>query len=368
MKKVLVTPLDWGLGHATRCVPIINELLKRDCAVVIGGCGDSLELLKKEFPTLTFMSLPAYRPVYPSSGSMVLKMLTQLPRFLSTIKQEHAAIEQIVKNSKIDLIISDSRFGCWSDAVPSVFITHQTNILLPKWFNWLSSIVRSLNYSLIKRFSKCWIPDYPDGRSLAGKLRLLTGKKLVANVKYIGTLSRFGPPKPREILYDIVCILSGPEPQRSTFEKIALEELSRSGLRYFVVRGIVSQANDSGASPHCANFLNGADLQAIIEESECVLARSGYSTIMDMATLGKKAIFVPTPGQTEQEYLASRLKAKGIAFFEAQKDFKIMKAWTSSHSFTGFNQFPEDVQFLTDALDEFVPLSATRGMPQQIRL
>src|SRR6186713_2481942 len=134
MKKVLVTPLDWGLGHATRCVPIINELLKRNCTVVIGGCGESLELLKKEFPALTFLSLPAYKPVYPSSGSMVLKMLTQLPRFLSTIKQEHAEIEQIIKDSKIDLIISDNRFGCWSAAVPSVFVTHQTNILLPKRF------------------------------------------------------------------------------------------------------------------------------------------------------------------------------------------------------------------------------------------
>jgi UDP:flavonoid glycosyltransferase YjiC (YdhE family) len=368
MKKILVTPLDWGLGHATRCVPIINELLNRNCTVIIGGSGESLELLKKEFPTLTFLSLPAYRPIYPSSGSMFLKMLTQLPRFLSTIKQEHAAIEQIIKISKIDLIISDNRFGCWSDAVPSVFITHQTNILLPKRFKWLSPIVRSLNHSLIRRFSACWIPDYPDGRSLAGKLRSLTGKKQEVSIKYIGVLSRFGPPKPREILYDIVCILSGPEPQRSAFEKIATDELSRSGLRYFVVRGIVSPNNEMEKNPHCINFLNGSDLQVIIEQSEYVLARSGYSTIMDMSTLGKKVIFVPTPGQTEQEYLAARLKAKDIAFFVTQKDFNIMEAWTSSHSFTGFNQFPSDVHFLTDALDEFVGVAVEREMPQQIRL
>jgi len=117
MKKVLVTPLDWGLGHATRCIPIINELLKRNCTVIIGGCGESLELLKKEFPALTFLTLPAYRPIYPSSGSMFLKMLTQAPKFLTTIKQEHAAIEKIVKESKIDLVISDNRFGCWTSAI-----------------------------------------------------------------------------------------------------------------------------------------------------------------------------------------------------------------------------------------------------------
>jgi uncharacterized protein (TIGR00661 family) len=354
MKNVLVTPLDWGLGHATRCVPIINELLKRDWHVFIGGCGDSLELLKKEFPSLTFFQLPAYRPVYPSSGSMGFKMLTQLPKFLSTIKQEHVAIEKIIKASSIDLVISDNRFGCWTSGIPSVFITHQTNILLPKRFKWLTGTVRRMNLSLIRKFSMCWIPDYPDGRSLAGKLKSLGKKKLELKVKYIGALSRFGQPEPREILYDIVCVLSGPEPQRSALEKIAIDGLSRSGLRYFVVRGIISQQNDSSSKHNQVNFLKGSDLQTVIEQSECVLARSGYSTIMDLSTLGKKAIFVPTPGQTEQEYLAARLKAKGIAFFAEQEHFDVMEAWTRSHSFTGFNQFPGDVHLLTDALDELM--------------
>jgi uncharacterized protein (TIGR00661 family) len=361
MKNVLVTPLDWGLGHATRCVPIINELMKRDCDVFIGGCGDSLELLRKEFPVLTFFTLPAYGPVYSSSGSMVFKMLRQLPKFLSTIKQEHAAIEKIIKESKIDLVISDNRFGCWTSAVPSVFITHQTNILLPRKFKWLTGLVRKLNLSLIRKFSTCWIPDYPDGRSLAGKLRSLGKKNLAIKVRYIGALSRFGQPQPKEILYDIVCVLSGPEPQRSALEKIATEELSRSGLRYFVVRGIVGQHKNPASNHNQVNFLNGSDLQAIIEQSECVLARSGYSTIMDLAKLGKKAIFVPTPGQTEQEYLAARLKGKGIAFSVAQENFNIMEAWTRSHSFTGFNQFPGDVHLLTDALDEL----STPKIPQQ---
>src|SRR5262245_52446649 len=142
MKNVLITPLDWGLGHATRCIPIINELLNKNCSVVIGGSGEALELLKIEFPHLAFVSLPAYRPVYPSLGSMVWNMLTQLPKFLSTIKKEHDVIEQLVRSSKIDLIISDNRYGCWSSAVPSIFITHQTNILLPKKFKWLSKVVR----------------------------------------------------------------------------------------------------------------------------------------------------------------------------------------------------------------------------------
>lgn len=368
MKNVLVTPLDWGLGHATRCVPIINELLKQNCNVVIGGCGESLGLLKIEFPHLTFVSLPAYQPVYPLSGSMVWNMFRQTPKFLSTIRKEHAVIEQIVKSSKIDVIISDNRYGCWSSAIPSVFITHQTNILLPKKFKWLTNPVRRLNVSLIKRFSVCWVPDYPDGRSLAGKLKSLGKKEHLMRLRYIGALSRFSKPVTRGILYDVLCILSGPEPQRTEFEKIVVEQLVRSGLRYFVVRGIVSEHSSPATNFSGVNFLNGSELQSLIEQSEIILARSGYSTIMDLATLGKKAIFVPTPGQTEQEYLGARLRAKGIAFSVAQGKFDLMTALSSARSYTGFNPFPGDAHLLTEALHEIVPLNVAQDIQQQNQL
>ena len=363
---MLITPLDWGLGHATRCIPIIDELLNRDCNVLIGGCGDSLALLKIEFPQLTFISLPAYHPVYPLTGSMVWNMLKQLPKFLSAIKKEHAAIEQIVKSSKIDVIISDNRYGCWSAAVPSVFITHQTNVLLPKRIKWLTRLVRKVNLTLIRRFSVCWIPDFPDGRSLSGKLTSLGNKSHSIRVRYIGSLSRFTQRPTKGILYDVLCILSGPEPQRTEFEKIAVDGLVRSGLRHYIVRGVVSEQNNPSTTFSGTNFLNGSDLQAIIDQSDYVLARSGYSTIMDLAKLGKKAIFVPTPGQTEQEYLAARLRTKAIAFSVAQRDFDMMTAWNSAQSYTGFNQFPGDVHLLTEAIHEIVPVGATPQMQQPI--
>jgi len=368
MKNVLITPLDWGLGHATRCIPIINELLKRNCNVIIGGCEDSLALLKIEFPQLTFMLLPSYRPVYPLRGSMVWNMARQLPKFFSAIKKEHTAIEQIVKTSSIDLIISDNRYGCWSPSVPSVFITHQTNILLPRKFKWLTRLVRKLNISLIKKFSMCWIPDYPDERSLSGKLKSLGNKEQVIRVRHIGALSRFTQMKTREKVYDIACILSGPEPQRTRFEKIAAKELAASGLRYFIVRGLISEQDNPPTTHDGANFLNTSDLQAVIEQSEYVLSRSGYSTIMDLAALGKKAIFVPTPGQTEQEYLAARLRTKGIAFSVRQHEFEMKKAWDNARSYTGFNQFPGDLHLLTEALDEMLPAGVTQEMQQQIQL
>ena len=210
----------------------------------------------------------------------------------------------------------------------------------------------------------CWIPDYPDGRSLSGKLTSLGEKEHLIKVRYIGPLSRFTPGQAKRILYDVLCILSGPEPQRTEFERIAVDALLRSGLRHYVVRGVVSEENNPLTTFRGANFLKSTDLHDIIEQSEYVLARSGYSMIMDLATLGKKAIFVPTPGQTEQEYLAARLRTKGIAYSIAQQDFDLTKAWNSAHSYTGFNQFPSDVHLLTEALHEIVPVSVTQEIQQ----
>ena len=160
MKKVLITPLDWGLGHATRCIPIIHELLKRGCTVLIAGSGDSLLLLKNEFPHLTFFTLSAYSPLYSRTQSMIWKMVSQLPKFVEVIRKEHQQIQVLIEQHKIDFIISDNRYGCWSAKIPSVFMTHQLNILMPDGLKWIEPLVRRVNKRLIKKFSSCWIPDY----------------------------------------------------------------------------------------------------------------------------------------------------------------------------------------------------------------
>src|SRR5687767_2527158 len=138
MKNVLITPLDWGLGHATRCIPIIRELLNRGCRVFIGGSGASLLLLRSEFPSLTFFSLPGYHPVYSSNTNMVWTMAKQIPKFMRTIRQEHSEVEKFIERNNIDLVISDNRYGCWSKKISSVFITHQLNILMPSQIRWMT--------------------------------------------------------------------------------------------------------------------------------------------------------------------------------------------------------------------------------------
>ena len=171
MKKVLITPLDWGLGHATRCIPIIHELLKRGCTVLIAGSGDSLLLLKNEFPHLTFFTLSAYSPLYSRSQSMIWKIVSQIPKFVEVIRKEHQQIQTLIEKHKIDFIISDNRYGCWSAKIPSVFMTHQLNILMPYGLKWIEPLVRRVNKRLIKKFSTCWIPDYAEETlSLSGKL------------------------------------------------------------------------------------------------------------------------------------------------------------------------------------------------------
>jgi UDP:flavonoid glycosyltransferase YjiC (YdhE family) len=362
MKRVLVAPMDWGLGHATRCIPIIRELIKRNCAVYLAGNGDSSTLLRNEFPKLPFFSLPGYQPVYPAAGSMIWKMAVQLPKFMRVIRKEHREIESIIRLHQIDLVIADNRFGCWSSLIPAVFITHQRSVLLPPGFNWLKPWVNRLNSSLICRFSCCWIPDLPEPMSLAGKLGLASTKQRTYPTRFIGYLSRFDTPVPKAVRYDIVCILSGPEPQRSIFEKMIAAQLRQSGLRYFLVRGLIvsSPATQAHADSHCADFLSGDELQKLIEQSVCILARSGYSTVMDLSKLGKKAILVPTPGQTEQEYLAARMMEKKIAFAVDQRRFDLMAAWNDLKNYTGFELPADHSSFLMDALDE-----ALSGLPSR---
>jgi len=354
MKRVLVAPLDWGLGHATRCIPIIRELIRRNCDVYLAGNGDSSVLLRNEFPKLPFFSLPGYHPVYPASGSMIWKMALQLPKFLRVIRKEHREIESIIRVHQIDLVISDNRFGCWSSLIPAVFITHQRTILLPPRLNWLNPWVNRLNSSLISRFSCCWIPDLPEPMSLAGKLGLAAAKYGTYPTQYIGYLSRFDTPAPKAVRYDVVCILSGPEPQRSIFEEMIVPQLRESGLRYFLVRGLIvptpsTQPNNDGNG---VEFLSGDALQNLIEQSVCVLARSGYSTVMDLSKLGKKAIFVPTPGQTEQEYLAARMMEMKIAFAMEQERFDLMVAWSELKNYTGFESPGDHPSFLIEAFDQ----------------
>jgi uncharacterized protein (TIGR00661 family) len=347
-KRVLIAPLDWGLGHSTRCIPIIEELLKRNHEVLIASSGSALKLLKKEFPTLEFFSLRSYNIRYPRKGSFVFSIAQQIPRILRVISKEHERVQKIVHDKNIDLILSDNRYGCWSDRVPSIFISHQLNLQVDGAWRLLKPIVDILHNRRIRKFDEVWIPDNP-ALHLTGAL----SQNRNLNLKHVGVLSRFKKEK-LELKYDLAVVLSGPEPQRTMLEEIIFNQIQGQTLKIIVVRGVVEGEGNWKQEGNftTVNFLQSGKLEEVMNQSKLIISRSGYSTIMDLVRLEMKAILIPTPGQTEQVYLAKQLKDKNIFYSSDQKTFELTKALSESASFTGFSNIEPESKLLSLALDE----------------
>lgn len=348
VKKVLIAPLDWGLGHATRCIPVIRQLQKRGAEVLVATSGPALSLLKKEFEGLQYFNLPAYNPVYPSTGSMVWKMGAQLPKFISTINKEQNAIEEIVAAQKVDVVISDNRYGAYSKKAKSVFITHQLNILMPSDWKWMEGMVNYFNRRQIAKFSECWLPA-PAQTPFTG----LMPNSSALSPKYIGYLSRLAP-KQLPLKYEVAVICSGPEPQRSIFEQMVLQQLLPLHKTAIVVRGMPDEKqkfNRQQEGVTIVNYLESAEINEVLSESGIVICRPGYSMVMDLMQIGGKALFIPTPGQTEQQYLAEVLKEQGVAAFFPQQHLNLEKALKESEKYRGFHTFGSGEDWLTKAID-----------------
>ena len=318
-KRILVAPLNWGLGHATRCIPVIEALENHGFEPVIASDGVALALLKKEFPALEAIELPAYQIEYAKNGAFFkLKLMGQIPNMMKAVRRENALVQKLIKEHNISGIISDNRLGVFCKDVPSVFITHQLNVLTGNT-TWFTS---KIHQQFIKKYAECWVPDVQTTPNLSGKLRHIDSDGL--KVRYIGPLSRLHK-KPMEKKYDLMAILSGPEPQRTMLEERLSKELVRYNGKVIFVKGVVETEEKVTVQDNITyyNFMNTTALEQAFNESEMVLCRSGYTTIMDLAQLGKKAYFIPTPGQYEQEYLAHKLKKTGLVPYSRQNSFKV---------------------------------------------
>ncbi|RLD29745.1 MAG: glycosyltransferase [Bacteroidetes bacterium] len=317
-KRILVAPLNWGLGHATRCIPIINALIEHNYEPIIASDGIALQFLKKEFPELICLELPSYKIEYPKRGHHIkVKLIKDAPKIFRAIESEKKAIKTILKTYEINGIISDNRLGVYSNKVPSVYMTHQLNVLSGST-TWFSS---KMHQKIIKKFDECWIPDIEDEPNLSGKLGHLKNHAL--SLKYIGPLSRFKKTDSK-IAHDLLVLLSGPEPQRTIFEEMLFEDLKDFIGKTLFVKGKI-EANQTIIKKDqftLYNYMLTHELEKAINESAVVLSRSGYTTIMDLAKLNKKAFFIPTPGQFEQEYLAKHLQKLQLVPSCDQTDFK----------------------------------------------
>ena len=332
--RILVAPLDWGLGHVTRCVPIIKEFLANDCDVWLAGEGAQEVLFRSEFPNLPFLSLPGYDIEYSkTSVGLLWKLILQAPRIISSIRAEHRWLNKMIKTHGIDAVISDNRFGLYHSYVPCVFVTHQLNIKSPLG-KWNERLLQKWNYGYINCFKECWVPDYAGENNLAGELSHPSISPRVP-VKYIDPLSRFDKGELQEIEDRLLFILSGPEPQRTILENKIINEVSHYPGTASIVRGLPTSQSviPSTGMIKFYNHLSATELNEEMEKADWVVSRSGFSTIMDLAKLQKKSILIPTPGQTEQEYLAQFLFQKKAAYTIGQKEFFLDSALGDAKKF-----------------------------------
>ena len=317
MKRILVAPLNWGLGHAARCIPIIKALERLAFIPVIASDGAALEFLRKEFPQYESYVLPSYSIRYSKKGAQLKwKLLMNSPKIMKAVMKEHKATKDLVLTQQIDGIISDNRYGVRHDNIPSVFITHQITIKS----GHTTRISSKINQLFINKFDACWIPDVTGDHCLSGQLSGC--ESLTIPTKHLGILSRFSFSQVNP-LYDLLILLSGPEPQRSILETHLLDQIHSYSGKVLFVRGIIErdQKREVQDQLTIVNFLLSKELELALNQSTTILARSGYSTILDLAKLQKKAFFIPTPGQTEQMYLAKKLEKDGIAPFAEQHNF-----------------------------------------------
>ncbi|WP_366125129.1 glycosyltransferase [uncultured Winogradskyella sp.] len=297
-------------------------------------------MLKKEFPDLKAIELPSYDIRYSKkANSFKLKLLKDSPHLLKTIRREKKVIESLIDDEHISGIISDNRFGVRHNSIPSVFITHQLRVL-SGGTTWLSS---KLHQSIISKFEECWVPDHRDLNNLSGDLGHT--EKYQSSVKYIGPLSRFKKLNlPKK--YKLLVILSGPEPQRTYLQEKLLNELQSYKANVCFVKGIIEAEQLKRVKRNITiyNFMTSQELEIALNESEVVLSRSGYTSIMDYARLEKKAFLIPTPGQFEQEYLSKKFSVEGVAPSCTQKAFEI-EMLNDIKNYSGFKNVQYNVNY-----------------------
>jgi uncharacterized protein (TIGR00661 family) len=329
-RKVLVCVLDWGLGHATRSLALARVLQAKNIDYTFASSGSALRLLRIEQPKSKFFELPSYNISY-GSRSFMWSMLSQLPAILRVIRREKRALAEILKTGQFDAVISDCRYGCYHRSVHSIFLSHQLQIqLLPGW-RLLKGIVNFCHRRLIGRFDECWVPDYPS-RTLSGELSRVSLKRLT----FIGPLTTMKPSKVKlPVKYRVLAVLSGPEPQRTIFANTLRSQLEQIEGPWLIVHG---QPGNADAGERQVSYMTRDDLNEAINSAEIVVARSGYSTLMDIAAVGARTLFIPTPGQTEQLYLADRLLTANISYYQQQSDLNLFEALKVIPTFDGFSK------------------------------
>lgn len=301
--------------------------------MVLGSDGKALQILRSEFPHLAHIELPSYGSNY-TSNVFALNILKQLPAMARAIRQEQKMLPDLIRKHNLSAIISDNRFGLYSNSVPSVIITHQVEI--PIGIPGLHWFGNRINHYFLKKFRNIWVPDFKGDFNLSGSMS--HGTAIDYRLQYLGPISRMksGDFSTR---YELLIVLSGTEPQRTTLEHILLRQLASLPYKTLLVQGITSRKERIVCSPklEMVTYMTGAELNQAMLESGLIISRSGYTTILDLAFLGKKALLIPTPGQREQEMLADHFDNLGIFYGVSQKQLNLFHDIPLAMEFSGFD-------------------------------
>lgn len=355
-KNILICPLEWGLGHASRMIPVADELISRGHNVIFAAGEELLKFADSELPGCKKVKFPGFRPQYSGRLPQYISVLLHMPVLIYEIVREHRRLEKIIQEHSVDIVISDNRFGLWNKKVRTAYITHQLRIPFPGIFRFLEPAGLLLHRYIIRKYDFCLIPDLPGDKNLSGRLSHST--KLPGNERYIGILSRFSGisinDNPEKTAHRIVALLSGPEPQRSILEKklsAVLNENSRCGI---ILRGLPGKEASVFRSGNIDyyNHLPPEEFKNLVLSASAIICRSGYSTIMDLTALGRSALLIPTPGQTEQEYLAEYLSQKGLFSCISQKKLDKDLPFESVRNYNSSEILNLSRQLLRSVLDE----------------
>lgn len=307
-KRILIAPLDWGLGHTTRCVPIIRRLISRKCEVIFSGNDTQQTFVKRLFPNQQFRYLPGYNVRY-GTRKVLPALLPQLPGLVKKVAEEHQWLLSLCAKEPIDGIISDNRYGLWHPEIPSVIMTHQAQVLSGMG-RLADKVLLRLHGRMLRRFGATWIVDVEGEGNLGG--RLSQSAMHWPDTRFIGWLSQFEDFDPSMAPQHILILLSGPEPQRTMLSDLLWKQVSTLNRNIVFVEGKAGFERQpiSGRVRHFSRT-SGPELQKLLEQASVVVCRSGYSSLMDLLLFQKPALLIPTPGQTEQEFLARRLHEMG---------------------------------------------------------
>lgn len=319
-RQVLVCVLDWGLGHATRCAVIIKDLQALEYTPVLAAHGAAFFWLKENFPQLEIIEKPGYDVSYSKEIPFFIDVFRQLPKLFSRIREEKKWLDELLDKHSFSAIISDNCYGCYHHTIPSFIITHQTQLPVKGLAGKMAQ--KRVNKAL-DCFDTVLIPDVAGEFNFAGALSHHQLKK----VHYIGALSRFEGDDPgihSKKSYTVCALISGPEPERAHFERALHASLQNIPGKHLLFTGSKAPLFKSTEQIQCLALNESKKISEALQQSEVIITRAGYSSLMDLASLKKKALLIPTPGQKEQEYLAE--------FWAERYGFTWVKALQNLHA------------------------------------